>query len=75
MTYHDRIEINPLICSGKPVIKGTRVIVSDLLIQLAAGETFEDMKKGYPGIKDEDIRAALEFAAATLNNVEIEELK
>jgi hypothetical protein len=31
MTYHDRIEINPLICSGKPVIKGTRIIVSDLL--------------------------------------------
>lgn len=40
MTYHERIEINPLICSGKPVIKGTRIIVSDLLIQLATGETF-----------------------------------
>lgn len=74
MTYHERIEINPLICSGKPVIKGTRIIVSDLLIQLAGGESFEDIKKGYPGIKDEDIQAALEFAAATLNNVEIEEL-
>jgi uncharacterized protein (DUF433 family) len=44
MTYHERIEINPLICSGlrprrgKPVIKGTRIIVSSLISQLAAGE-------------------------------------
>lgn len=74
MTYLDRIEINPLICSGKPVIKGTRIIVSSLIAQLAAGETFEDLKRGYPGLNDEDIRAALNFAAATLNNVEIEEL-
>ncbi len=75
MTYHERIEINPLICSGKPVIKGTRIIVSDLISQLAAGESFEDLKKGYPGLMDDDISAALQFAAATLNNVELEELK
>ena len=75
MTYHERIEINPLICSGKPVIKGTRIIVSDLLIQLATGETFASLKKGYPGLTDEDIQATLEFAAATINNVEVEELR
>ncbi len=75
MIYHERIEINPLICSGKPVIRGTRVIVSDLLNQLAAGQTFDDLKRGYPGLANEDIRAALEFAAATLNNTEVEELK
>ncbi|MBU1299774.1 MAG: DUF433 domain-containing protein [Bacteroidetes bacterium] len=75
MTYQNRIEINPLICSGKPVIKGTRIIVSDILIQLAFGETFDNLKRGYPGLNDEDIRAALEFAAATIDNVEVEELK
>ena len=75
MTFHDRIEINPLICSGKPVIKGTRIIVSSLISQLAAGETFASLKKGYPGLTDDDISAALHFAAATLNNVEVEELK
>ena len=75
MTYHERIEINPLICSGKPVIKGTRIIVSDLLIQLASGETFDSLKKGYPSLTDKDIQATLEFAAATINNVEVEELQ
>ncbi len=75
MTYRDRIEINPLICSGKPVIKGTRIIVSGLISQLAAGETTANLKKGYPGLTDEDLSAALQFAAATLDNVEVEELK
>ncbi len=75
MIYHERIEINPLICSGKPVIKGTRIIVSDLISQLAAGESFEALKKGYTGLTDDDIKAALQFAAATLNNVEVQELE
>ena len=75
MTFRERIEINPLICSGKAVIKGTRIIVGDLLSQMAAGQTFDDLKRGYPGLTDEDIRAALEFAAATLNNVEVADLK
>jgi uncharacterized protein (DUF433 family) len=75
MTYQERVEINPLICSGKPVIKGTRIMVSSLISQLAAGETAEGLKKGYPGLTDADIRAALDFAVATLDNVEVEELK
>ena len=70
----DRIEIDPEILSGKPVIKGTRIIVSDLLSQLAKGETSNDLKHGYPGLTDDDIRAALEYAAATLNNVEVDDL-
>ena len=74
MTFRNRIEINPQICSGKPVIKGTRIIVSDLLSQLANGESFEDLKRGYPGLSDDDIRAALDYAAATLNNVEVDDL-
>ena len=74
MTFRERIEINPLICSGKPVIKGTRIIVSALLSQLAAGETFETLKRGYPELTDEDLKAALEFAAATVENVELAEL-
>jgi uncharacterized protein (DUF433 family) len=67
MTYRDHIEINPLICSGKPVIKGTRILVTELLNQLAAGETFERLKHGYPGLTDDDIRATLKFVRATTN--------
>ncbi len=74
MNYRDRVEINPLICSGKPVIKGTRILVSGLINQLAAGESIDDLKRGYPGLTDEDIRAALAYAASTLENVELEEL-
>jgi len=37
MVYHNRIEIDPKICSGKPVIRGTRVLVTSVLSQLAAG--------------------------------------
>lgn len=61
-------------CSGKPVIKETRILVSEILNQFSAGENFESLKKGYPGITDEDLRAVLTFAADTVNNVEIEEL-
>ncbi|MBI3194705.1 MAG: DUF433 domain-containing protein [Ignavibacteriae bacterium] len=75
MMYHDKIEINPLICSGKPVIKNTRILVSDLLSQFAQGETFESLKRGYPGLTDNDIQAAIEFAVDTLNNVEVAELQ
>jgi uncharacterized protein (DUF433 family) len=51
------------------------MIVSGLISQLAAGETFESLKKRCPGLTDDDISADLHFAAATLNNVEVEELK
>ncbi|MDP2168777.1 MAG: DUF433 domain-containing protein [Thermodesulfovibrionales bacterium] len=51
------------ICSGKPCIKGTRIPVHIILDLLAAGETFEGIKKAYPNITDEDIRACLNYAA------------
>lgn len=58
-----RISINPEICHGKPVIAGTRVLVSNILASLAAGESAEDIFENYPGLTPEDIRAALEFGS------------
>lgn len=46
MVYRDRIEIDPKICSGKPIIRGTRILVTSILSQLAAGEPFEKMGRG-----------------------------
>jgi uncharacterized protein (DUF433 family) len=43
-----RIELNPKVCNGKPVIKGTRIPVSVILDQIAAGESWETMLSGYP---------------------------
>ncbi len=57
-----RIQIEPAICHGKPVIRGTRVLVSTILGALSGGDTHEMLIQDYPGISPEDIVAALEFA-------------
>lgn len=57
-----RIQIDPKICHGKPVIRGTRVLVSTILGALSGGDTAETVLQDYPGITRDDIAAALEFA-------------
>ena len=59
----DRISIDPNICFGKPCIKGTRIWVSLILDFLAGGETEADILTNYPGLKPEDIRAAIAYGA------------
>ena len=61
MTPFDRIELNPRICNGKPVIKGTRIPVSVILEQIAEGESWEALLEGYPELKRKDIQDALLF--------------
>ncbi len=63
MRTHDRIEINPDITFGKPVIKNTRITVEHILRKLAGGMTREEIITDHPHIKPEDIYAAQEFAA------------
>ncbi len=59
----ERISIDPQVCFGKPCIRGTRIWVSLLLDQLAAGETFEDILRNYPQLKHEDLLAAIAYGA------------
>lgn len=61
MSLNDRIQIDPAICHGKPVIKGTRVPVAIVVGGLAAGMSFEEIEAEYD-LTREDIRAALAFA-------------
>jgi uncharacterized protein (DUF433 family) len=75
MFYRERIEIDPAICSGKPVIRGTRILVTSILSQLAAGESFEAIRKGFPGLTDDDVRAALEFAKDSVESTELAGLR
>jgi uncharacterized protein (DUF433 family) len=63
---NERIEMNPSIMLGKPVIRGTRVTVELILEKLAAGETMEMLLEAHPRLTPEDIRAALGFGAAAL---------
>jgi len=71
---NDRVEFNPRVCGGRPVIKGTRIPVEVILGQLAEDESWDALLKGYPELVRADIQAALRFAAASVVNAEITEL-
>lgn len=63
MDWKDRISVDPNVCHGKVCVKGTRIMVSVILDNLAAGESPEAILRSYPTLKIEDIRAALWYAA------------
>jgi uncharacterized protein (DUF433 family) len=55
---HERIEINPKIMGGKPVIRSTRILVELILRKLGAGMTSEKILADHPNLRPDDIRAA-----------------
>lgn len=59
----ERISIDPNVCFGKPCIKGTRIWVSLILDQLAAGASEREILKNYPPLAHEDILAAIAYGA------------
>ncbi len=63
MKKHDRIEINPDIMFGKPVIRNTRITVEQILRKLAGGMTSEEIIIDHRHLEPEDIYAAQDFAA------------
>ena len=71
MVTFDRIELDPKVCNGRPVIKGTRIPVSVILEQIAEGESVDSILKGYLELTKEDIREALLYARASLDNAEV----
>ena len=62
----DRIEVNPAVMRGKPVIRGTRVPVEILLRKLGEGAAFAELLRAYPRLTTEDVQAALSYAADTI---------
>ncbi len=70
MTITDRIEINPKVMLGKPVIRGTRITVELILRKISDGATEADLLDAYPGLTQEDIKAAMAYAADTLAHEE-----
>ncbi len=68
MTSMERIEINPAVMLGKPVIRGTRIPVELLVRKMAEGATIEDLLDAYPRLTVEDIRAALAYAADAIGH-------
>ncbi len=70
MTITDRIETDPKVMLGKPVIRNTRIPVELLLRKLGDGAAEEDLLDAYPRLTREDIRAAMAYAADTLAHEE-----
>lgn len=59
----NRILVDPDICNGQPVIKGTRITSRTILEFLAAGDSIEDVLEEYPSLSREDVLACLQFPA------------
>jgi uncharacterized protein (DUF433 family) len=70
MTVTDRIEINPKVMLGKPVIRGTRITVELILRKIGEGATEAELLDAYPGLDSKDIKAAVAYAADTLAHEE-----
>ncbi len=67
MDWRERITVNPSICHGKACIRGTRMMVSVILDNLAAGVSMDEILDDYPSLKREDIQAAVSYAAELAN--------
>ncbi len=68
---NDPIEVNPGICSGKPVIRGTRIMVRNILGMVAGGYTLERILAAYPDLTGDDVNAALEYAARVVDEEQV----
>ena len=71
MTIHDRIEINPKIMLGKPVIRGTRIPVELIVRKLSEGADEKALLEAYPKLAAADVHAALRYAADSLAHEEV----
>ena len=58
----ERIEINPQVCNGRPVIRGTRIGVETVLAYLSAGDAIADILSAHPQIERDDVLACIEYA-------------
>ena len=63
MNWQDYITVDPDVCHGKACIKGTRIMVSVVLDNLAAGLTIEEIVRSYPSLSREAVQAAIAYAA------------
>lgn len=71
MAKHERIEVDPKVMLGKPVIRGTRIPVELLLRKIGEGATDEELLDAYPRLTREDLRAAVAYAADVVAYEEI----
>jgi uncharacterized protein (DUF433 family) len=68
---NDRIAVDPQVCSGKPVIRGTRIMVKNILGMIAGGYTVDRVIQAYPELTKDDVSAALEYAAQIVDEEQV----
>jgi uncharacterized protein (DUF433 family) len=73
--WHKRISMDPNICHGKPCIRGTRIMVSVVLDNLAEGLSPDEIVREYPPLTPDDVRAALAYAAVLAGEEELVPLR
>ena len=67
----DRISVDPQVCSGKPCIQGTRIMVKNILGMIAGGYTLEKILQAYPELTHEDVSEALEYASEVIDEEKV----
>ncbi|MDR4474311.1 MAG: DUF433 domain-containing protein [Nitrospira sp.] len=67
----DRIVVDPNICSGKPTIRGTRIMVKNILGMVAGGYTMAGIIEAYPELTNNDVTAALEYASQVIDEEKV----
>jgi uncharacterized protein (DUF433 family) len=73
--WEERVSVDPAVCHGKPCIRGTRIMVSVVLDNLAEGLSPEEIVGEYPPLQVDDVRAAIAYAAALTREEEIVPLR
>ena len=68
---NNRIEVNPDVCHGKPVIRGTRIMVRNILGALAGGDSIKDIRQNYPELTLADIKAAIAYAIELVDDTQV----
>lgn len=68
---NDRINVDPNICGGKPCIKGTRILVTNILGMIAGGYDVQRVLVSYPELTAEDVGAALEYASQVIDEEKV----
>ncbi len=64
----ERVIIDPAICNGRPVVKGTRITVQTIVEFLAAGDSMDDVLEEYPALTREDVQACLGWVSRLMAN-------
>ena len=68
---HERISVDPAVCSGKPCVKGTRIMVRNILGMFAGGYSLERILQEYPELTRDDVVAAVEYASDVVDEMKV----